>query len=231
MSFIKDLINPPPVKGNLSDHYKFFNSVHQTLSALTSVRNPTVLLDSNFAELSAKGLNPTTPADGDNTEFIKNWFVVGATAASYTITPTAYAANATIKSSSLYYVHNVVTAHNGQPFYFYQKQLATVRQYQQDYLTYGLLIKNNQSKAIKLRMDIYMFYDPTFSLKKGSTFFLQPGLNNLTSTIQTDSLTGITVGAGNYTEFRFNFIDLINGAADIELYQIKCEFGQVSTPL
>src|SRR3569623_277245 len=110
MSFLKDLINPPPTQGSLSDHYKFFNSMHQTLNGLTSVRNPTILLDSNFAELSAKGMNPTTPADGDNTEFMKNWFVFGASAADYTITPTAYAANSTIKSASLYYPHHVVTS-------------------------------------------------------------------------------------------------------------------------
>ncbi len=231
MSFLKNLINPPPTQGSIADHYKFFNSVNSALNGLTSVRNPTILNDSNFATLSAKGLSPTVPGDGNDTEFIGNWFVFGAAAADYTITPTTYPANSTIKSSSDYYVHNVVTSANGNPFYFYQKQTGTVRKYQQDYLTYGLLIKNNQNKAIKLRMDIYTFYDPTSELKKGSTFFLQPGLNNLTATLQTDSLNNIAVGSGNYTAFSLNFLDLIDGTADIEVYQIKCEFGQISTPL
>lgn len=231
MSFLRNLINPPPTQGSIADHYKFFNSVNTTLNGLTSVRNPCILTNPNFATLGPHGLTPTTQANGDNYEFISDWFVVGASAANYTITPTLYAANSTIKSSSLYYVHHVVTSANSNPFYFYQRQTGTARQFQQDYFTYGLLIKNNQFTAIKLRMDIYSFYDPSFSLKKGSTFFLQPGLNNLTATLLTDSLKDISVGVGNYTEFRINFLDLIDGTADIELYQIKCEFGTISTPL
>lgn len=231
MSFLRNLINPPPTKGSIADHYKFFNSVNTTLNGLTSVRNPTVITNANFATLSAQGTNPTTPGDGDNFEFIGSWYIVGATAADYTITATAYPSNSTVKSSSTYFVHNVVTSTNGNPFYFYQRQSGTVRQYQQDYFTYNLMIKNNGSSQIQLRMDINTFYDPTEQLTKGSTFFLQPGMNNLTSTVQTNSLDGISVGAGNYTEFRINFLNIPNGIADIELYQIKCEFGTIGTPL
>ncbi len=230
MSFLKDLINPPPTQGTISDHYKFFNSVNNSLLGLTSVQNPSILTNSDFNTLSAKLLNPTIPSDGNDVEFIGSWKVFGDTAAAYVITPTVYAANSTVKTSSDHFVHNVVTTANGQPFYFYQRQAGTVRKYQQDNFTYGLMINNNQDKAIKLRMDIFTFYDPSSSMKNGSTFFLQPGMNQLTSTVLTDSLKGIAVGAGNYTEFRINFVDLIDGTADIDLYQIKCEFGKISTP-
>lgn len=232
MSYLKNLLNPPPVNGKLEQHYDFFNSVNSALNGLTSVRNPSVVTNANFATLSAKGLTPTTQADGDGEEFIGDWQVFGASNAVYTITPTPYAVNSTIKSASPYFVDVLVTSTTGAPFYFYQRQIGTIRQYQQDYLTYNLQVQNNQSKAIKLRMDVFTFYDTTSKLTLGSTFFLQPGLQSLSCKLPlTQSLNGITVGAGNYTEFRFNFIDLIDGTADIDLYQIKCEYGQISTPL
>jgi hypothetical protein len=78
MTFLADLLNPPPISGSLQDHYDFFRDQHAGLSALRYLKNPSVLANSNFATLSAKGLIPTTQADGDNVEFIGNWFVVGA---------------------------------------------------------------------------------------------------------------------------------------------------------
>lgn len=230
MSFLHNLINPPPTKGNLDDHYKFFNSVNTSLQGLTSVRNASVLTNPDFSTLSAKGLTPTTQADADGTEFIGSFKVVGRTAGTYAITPTAYPTNSTVKSSSPYYVHVVINSFNGAPFYFYQNQPGTVRQYQNDSLTFGFSIKNNQAQQIKVMASIVSNYGSTQSVKNGSTFFLQPGMNSITSTIQTDSLQNVTVTGGNYTQFQFNFIDLVNGTADLEFYLIKCEYGKISTP-
>ena len=232
MSFLRNLLNPPPTHGELDDYYNFFNSVNSGLEGLTSVINPTVLVNPNFSILATRGLTPTTQADGDNTEFIGSWFVFGASNATYNITPSIYAANSTVQSASLYYVNTKVITANGDPFYFYQRQPLTVRKYQKSYLTYTLIAKNNQTKAIKLRMDIFTLFDPNSTLTQGSTFFLQPGFQSLSCSIPlTDSLQLKTVGAGNYTEFRLNFVDTIDGTADIDLYQIKCEFGRISTPL
>jgi hypothetical protein len=233
MTFFKDLLNPPPTKGdNWHDIYNFFNSSHAALSSLGALSNQSVLSNSNFATLGPGGLTPTTQADGDDFEFIGDWFVVGATAANYTITPTAYPTNSTVKSASDYYVKVQVTSFNNNPFYFYQRQAATVRKYQEDYFTYGLQIKNNQNKSIKVRTDIYSYYDPSNQLKTGRAIYLQPNqVTTIASNLQTQSLQGLTVGAGNYTEFRFDFIDLYDGTADIDIYLIKCEFGTISTPL
>jgi hypothetical protein len=230
MTFLVDILNPPPVTKD-SGLYKFLNDQHQGLNSLRFLKNDSVLTNSDFNTLSAAGLTPTTQADGDNFEFIGDWFVFGASNADYTITPTVYPANSTVKSASAHYVDAVVTSHNGDAFYFYQRQTATVRKYQKDYFTYGINIKNNQNKAIKVRLDIFTFYDPTSKLTTGKPIYLQPGNNLIASTLLTDTLDGITVGAGNYTEFRFNFIDLFDGTADIEMYQLKCEPGQISTPL
>jgi hypothetical protein len=233
MSRLRDLINPPSAKWAANDQelYDYLNSVYECLNGLLYVQNPTVLTNSNFNTLSAKGLNPTVPADGDDTEFIGDWFVVGASVADYVITPTVYANNSTVQSASPYFVHVEVLDYTAGDFYFYQRQMSTVRKYQKNFLTYGLQAINNQNKSIKARFDIYIYYDTGDSLKQGAAIYLEPGFNEITSTLLTDSLNGLTVGAGNYTEFRFNFLDLYDGTADIDLNLIKCEFGKISTPL
>lgn len=233
MTYLADLINPPDPPMDASDDqgYQFDNSTYEGLNALTYVSNPTVLLNANFNTLGPGGLTPTVSADGDDVEFIGDWFVFGAANADYIITPTVYATNSTIKSASEHFVGLIVSTATGDPFYFYQRQMASLRKYQKDNLTYSMMIKNNQSKVIKVRADIFCFFDPSSQLITGKPFYLQPGLNQVTSTLLTPSLEGKTVGAGSYTEFRFNYADLYDGTADIELYQIKCEFGTIGTPL
>lgn len=238
MSFLADLVNPPQNKPNAEDQYRFDNSAYETLVALTYVMNPSVVANANFATLGPSGTTPITQADGDNAEFSDDWKVFGAANATYTLTPTAYPTGAIsntspslIQTSSGYYIHVVVTTHNGGSFYFYQRQNDTVRKYQKNFFTYGVIIRNNQNKVIKIRMELFNFYDPSSTLLADNTIYLQPGLNRLTSQVTTDSLSGKTISASNYTEFRLSFLDLEDGTADLDLYQLKCEFGKVSTIL
>lgn len=232
MSFIKNLLNPPPTNGELKDYYGFFNSTFSAIDALNYSMNPSVLTNANFATLGPGGLTPITPGDGDGAEFMANWRVFGAANAAYIITPTPYAANATIPSASSYFVGMTVSSATGGPFYFYQRQLSTVRKYQRNFLTYTPIIQNNGLVPVWMRCDIYSYYDTDAILTQGSTFFAQPGLTNLSCQIaRTQSLLNKTVGAGNYTEFRINFLDFPTGTGAIEFYQIKCEFGRLSTLL
>jgi hypothetical protein len=238
MSFLNNLINPPNEKPKPEDQYRFDNSVYETLDALTYVMNPSIVVNANFATLGPSGTTAITQADGDNAEFSDEWKVFGAANATYTLTPTAYPTGviandspSTIPSASDYYIHVDVTAHNGGSFYFYQRENNTVRKYQKNFLTYGVWIRNNQNKVIKIRMELFNFYDPSSSALADNTIYLQPGLNKITSQVTTEGLAGKTVGAGNYTEFRLSFQDLVDGTADLDLYQLKCEFGKVSTLL
>ena len=80
-------------------------------------------------------------------------------------------------------------------------------------------------------MEVFNFYDPSSVLLADNTIYLQSGLNRITSQVNTSGLAGKTIGAGNYTEFRLSFLDLVDGTADIDLYQLKNEFGKVSTLL
>ena len=142
MSFLKDLFNPPnPEKPDVEDQYRFDNGVFTTLDALTYIMNPSVALNADFSTLGASGTTPITQADGDGAEFSDDWNVFGASNATYTITPTAYPTGAitgtspsTIPTASGYYIHVDVTTHNGDPFYFYQRQNNTIRKYQKNFL-------------------------------------------------------------------------------------------------
>lgn len=238
MSFLLNLINPPQIKPSVEDQYRFDNNVYETLDALTYTMNPSVITNANFATLGPSGTTPITQGDGDNAEFSDEWKVVGASAATYSITATPYPTGtisndspSTIQTASPYYENVVVSSHDGNPFYFYQRQLATIRKYQLNFFTYGVWIRNNQNKIIKIRMEIFSFYDPSSELIADNTIYLQPGLNKITSQLKTTRLAGKILGASNYTEFRLSFLDLFDGTADIDIYQLKCEFGKVSTLL
>jgi hypothetical protein len=238
MSFLINLINPPATTPKPEDQYRFDNDVFQTLDALTYVMNPSIVTNADFNTLGGSGTTPITQADGDGAEFSAGWRVFGASNATYTITPTAYPTGAisnsspsTIPTASSYYLNVAVTTANGDPFYFYQQQNNTVRKYQKNFITYGVIIRNNQDKVIKIRMELYNFYDPSDNLLADNTIYLQPGLNRVTSQVTTEGLAGKTIGAGNYTQFRLSFRDLVDGTANIDLYQLKCEFGKVSTLL
>lgn len=238
MSFLKDLFVTAYNKPSATDQYNFDNGVYETLQGLTYVMNPSVTFNANFATLGSGGLTPVTQADGDNAEFSDQWKVFGASNATYTITPTTYPTGAiandspsTVQSASNYYINVAVSAYSSGDFYFYQRQNNTVRKYQKNFLIYSIVIRNNQTKAIKVRMELYSFYDPSDSLIADNTVYLQPGLNTLTSRVNTEGLVGKTISGSNYTEFRLSFQDLIDGTADLDLYQLKCEFGTVATLL
>lgn len=231
MTRLRDVINPPSTGDSKKLQYRSDNSNYMALQGVVDFSMPSVLLNSDFNFLSTAGTTPTTQADGDNFEFIKQWDVVGATAANYTIAPTAYPNNSSIKTGSKYFLHLAVTSFNGDPFYFYQRQLNTVRKYQNRPMTYSIYINNNQSETVAVRCSIYSYFDTGDQLQEGGALYLKPGMNDLTSTINTISIKDKTIGANDYTEFRLNFIDLNSGTADLDIYWVKCEFGKTATPL
>src|SRR6185369_13895423 len=177
-------------------------------------------------------LTPTTQADCDDVEFIGDWKVFGASDATYTLSPLVYPASSTVKSSSEHYFNASITSLTNGGLYIYQRQLATVRKYQKEYFTYGLIIKNNSDKDVSIITSIYSYYDTGESLKNATTIYLKPGLNQIPSSVEiTESLADKTVGAANYTEFRIRFLDIFDSVANLDFYQVKCEFGKISTPL
>jgi len=238
MSFLEDIVDPPAEEADPAAQYFFDENIYVALVALEYIMNPSIVLNANFATLGASGLTPITEADGDGAEFSDEWDVFGAANATYSITPTAYPTGliasgspSTVKSASPYYIAMTVATVTGTPFYLYQRQANTVRKYQKDFFTFGIIVNNKQTNSIKIRMEMFNYYDTGSDLIADNTIYLQPGLNKITSLVKTQGLTGLTLGAGDYTEFRLAFIDLVNGTADLEIHQIKCEFGKISTLL
>lgn len=227
MTMLDKILNPPQTDPNKENAYKFNNDVQTNLTALNYVMNPSVVTNANFATLGTHGQSPITT----DTDISSGWNVVGAAHATFTITSASYPSNSLIQSASPYYLHVEVADHDGGDFYFYQQQNNTVRKYQKNNLIYGLIIKNNQNKVIQVRTDIFSYYDTGSDMVTSKSIYLQPGINTVGSQVLTNSLSGLSVGASPYTQFRFVFVDLVDGTADIEIYQIKCEFGIASTLL
>lgn len=239
MSFLIDAINPPQESPTKENQYKFDNGVFDAISSLAYISNPSIIVNANFATLGASGITPVTQANGDDAEWSSNWNVVGAGVSVYSLTSIPYPLGlidndspSIIQTSSGYYEGVIISSYTGSGLYFYQRQSNTVRQYQKNFLTYGVLIRNNQNSVKKISMQVYSFYDGSSpDLQSDNTIYLQPGLNKITSRVKTMGLNGQTIGAGNYTEFRLSFQDLDDGTADLDLYQLKCEFGKISTLL
>lgn len=231
MTKLVDLINPPSTSRELVDHSKFFNDQFEAIKAMRYLRNDSLLTNGDFRTPAGTGLTPTTNAQGNNAVVVQDWQVFGSTAATYTITPTLYPANSTINSFSSQYLNVSISGFSGLPLYIYQRQPNTVRQYQQNYLTYSLLAKNNGAEQVGLRFDIYFNYGASDSLLSSGIIYLQPGQTmNPTATFTTKSLQGISVTSANYTEFRLNFVSMPTGTANIDIYNIKCELGELGTP-
>lgn len=238
MTYLLDTLTPTPQLPNASEQYDYDKMVYDYLDMLSFVSNPAVTTNSDFRTLGSAGTTPVTQVDGDNAEISTGWNVFGAASATYSMTSVAYPTGAIaagspslIQSASGYYEHVEISDFSGAPLYIYQKQLETARKYQTNFLSYGIWIYNNLSTTLKLKSEIFTYFDPASATQVESVIYIKPGLNKTTNKIQTQSLSGKTLGAGNYTEFRLSFIDLGGDTADINIYQIKCEFGKISTIL
>lgn len=236
MTTLANLLNPPNDKPSKEDQYRYDNSVYESLNAISAVSNPSMITNADFSTLGSNGTTAVTQAAGNNAEFSNDWNVFGASlGATYSLQSIAYPTGAisssspsSVQSASNYYVHYAVTANPNNELYIYQRQANTVRKYQNTSLTFGVVIRNNNTSTIKIKLAIYSYFDTTNELLSGKTIYLEPGLNTVSSSINISKLTGKTLGAGNYTDFRLYFVD--TNTANIDLHQIKCEFGTVTTP-
>jgi hypothetical protein len=230
MTKLSDLINPPKPNMTADELYYLLNTYYEFLDNLVDISNVSQLTNSDFSSLS-KGLTPTTQADGDDEEFVTDWFVVGATVATYTITPTAYPENSQVKSDSAYFVNLNLTAYTPPGFYFYQRQANTVRKYQNQFLTFTVQANNNGAEYVKVRFTVIYNLGPTSQTVQSRALYLEPGFNDLNVVIQTPSLRNETVDPLNYVEFRLEFVEIYTAPAVIDFYELKGEFGKISTKL
>ena len=214
-----------------NDRYKLETSFFDMFNALADISNESRTSNPDFSALSAQGTTPTTQADGDDFEFSEDWFIVGATDATYSITMTEYPDNSEILSNSNYFIDCDIFTYTGSGLYFYQRYLNKVRYYQNRFFTISVQATNNEQSDVKLRPTVEFNYGGSSELIEGRPIYLKNGYNDISITLETPTLQGKTVMPGNYIEFRLDFAELYSGTADIEIYLIKTEFGKVSTPL
>lgn len=228
MTTLLNLLGTPSSNISKNSQYLLNNSNYECFSALTYIMNPSVVTNADFSTLGSHGQSPITT----DTDISSTWNILGASNASFIVTSASYPSNSTIPSGSNYYINLVCSSFNGSDFFIYQNQPLTVRKYQNNKLTYTIIINNNQNKIITVRNDIFFYYDTASETMLGKSIYLQPGLNIVTSTISTPSLSGLTVGSSPYTQFRLRFLDFGSpSTANIDIYQIKCEFGTIGTLL
>lgn len=230
MARLQDIINPPNESTTKEPEqlYRHMESVNQYLEGLVTIANPAQTINSDFSTLGPGGLTPVTQVDGDNTAFSSNWFVVGASVATYTITPTIYPGNSPIISASDQFINIVASAYSGNGLYFYQRQAGMVRKFQSQSVTNTIHVQNNTSNVVRVRFDLDFFLDPGDILLESGTLYLQPGFNQLSATLKTPSLRDKVVGAAAYIEFQLVFLST---PEDLDIYSLKSEFGTISTPL
>jgi len=232
MTYLSDLLKQPTPTDNQDQQYLIRSAVYSFLSGISTISNVSKINNPDFSTLGPSGMTATTQADGDNAQFMDQWFVVGSGVATYSLTPTLYPANSGIISASRYFVNAVVSGYLGTGLYFYQRQLNTLRLYQSSYITITVNATNKGTNTIKMRSAINSFYNPSSNLVQGAAIFLQPGENTVSSTLSLMNIRNQTVGAGSYTEFRLLFDDLgTTHTANIDFHAIKAEFGTISTPL
>lgn len=234
MSTLETLLVPTPPQSKITDKKELFNHLNSTYNfqqALLSIKNDSLVDNYDFSVLGPSGMTPTNQSDGDDAEFMDNWFVVGSSQANYNLTPTDYPNNSPIITPSNYFVNVNVSDYSGSGLYFYQRQSGSsaLRKLQQSYLTLGLYAKNNGSKQISLGFNLYLYLDPSSISYPSGKIWLQPGMNKLIATVRTDSLQNMTVNSGSYIEWRLNFYDLDNSNCDFDMYLYKSEYGNIHT--
>lgn len=248
--FIKQLGNPPIYTAINQSNYGSDNfptlkgsdmigSVHadwqkwmQQLTDITNTNNyygnPSLTVNADFY-WNAGVANPVST----DTFFSEKWQVVGAAVATFTLTQTAFAANDSDQIGSTTYIRVQVAAYTSGAFYLRQRQTGAdiVRRYQGRVINFSLLAYNNQSKSIKLGLEIFVFFNPSSTTFSEAVVQLDPGANELSSAINTDFLGSTAVGANPYVEFRLRFIDLVDGTADFNLIYLKAEIADQPTIL
>lgn len=233
-----DQTNYPGLKGS-----DMVGSIHadwqkwlQQLTTLTNVNNyygnPSVLLNSDFYWNTGVA-SPVTQADGNGAFFSEKWQVQGAAVANYSLAQTAFAANDADQIGSTTYIHVTVSSYSSGDFYLYQRQTGSefLRRYQGRLLNFSLLANNNQNKTIKLKLEIFFYFNPTSVAYSEGTVLLNPGQNELSSAINTNFIGTTAVGASPYVEFRLRFSDLVDGTADVNLIYLKAEMADQPTVL
>ena len=247
--FIPTVGNPPSKdlfldKANDGEHINHRNWVNWTNSISNLINNaeyygnPSEALNSDF--YWQRGITtPITQADGDGAFFAEKWQIHGASVATYTITTTAYAADASDQIGSIYYENFDISNYTGNgsnsDFYAYQRtatQSCFLRRFQERIVSMSCNVTNNLPTLASARFEIYFYFDgDTPQRFMGNNFEMQPGFQEVSDQIETIPLAGITIGVAPYVEFRFVICNLENNISQFNLGDLKVEIADQASIL
>lgn len=214
----------------------FFTAIQEKTQSLNERSFNCLLRNPDFNILSANGITPITPAQGSDYEMVSNWYVSNNDLLNnYTITPVNYSSIPPFGTGSNYYL-NVSIPTLASPFYFYNKNYSTTGQFISSSQTNGQtvacssIIKNNTNVRQKVRFSAFL--NGSGDTVSGDGVFLEPDSYNLISTnIEIPDIKGTTSGASAYTQFRLNFENNYGAAMDMDIFYLKTEISNLSTPL
>ena len=213
----------------------FLSDIKNSTSSLVDRSFDSILRNPDFNILSANGTAPVTPAQGSDYEVISNWFLVNGGGNSYTITPTAYTTIPPFGTGSKYYLNlNIPSLSSGLYLYNLNYSLTdkfyNSSQLSDQDVTFSSIIHNKTDTAQKVRFSA--FINGLGTTINGGGIFLQPqAINLISNTIRMPQTRGQPVGSGNYTQFRLNFENNYASTLNADVYYLKAEMSNVSTPL
>lgn len=214
----------------------FFNAVKEKIESFNNRSFDCILRNPDFNILSSNGTAPVTPTQGSNYELVSNWYLMnGDMSNNYIITPTAYPSIPPFGTGSNYYL-NVSIPTLSSPFYFYNKNYSSSGQFisssqtSGQTITFSSVIKNNTSEQQKVRFSAYI--NGTSQLIKGGGVFLQPDSYNLISTsLDIPDVKTSVSDTSAFTQFQFSFENDYGTPMDMDIYYLKTEISNLSTPL
>lgn len=241
-SIVQQISNPPnwstvsDESGVASiDYQRLFSSLHSNSNSLINRAQEYILRNPDFNLLSANGYNPVTQASPNLTEIVSKWFVSNGAGNTFSLTPTAYTATQRSASGSVNYLNVVVTT-LASTLSLLNQNYSTTGQFRADSLSGQLIslsaiIRNNNLSQLKAPLCSFSANTPGFGVTPGEGIFLQTGLNFLTTNIQMPDFGDTNLGANPYTQFQFNIDNAYSENLDFDIFYLKSEVSDLSTPL
>jgi hypothetical protein len=236
-------MSAPPIWSQVSnkqgvasiDYERFFNATQSNISVLINNAQPYLTVNPDFNVLSANGYNAVTNSSANLTAIVSNWMIDNGTGNVFNIMPVAYTDSQRPISGSNNYINAQVTTLN-TPITLINQNYSTTGQFRGDTytgqtLTFSTVINNNnvsQSHAPELQFQAYLSNIGTIA---GNTFYLQPNLNYIRTTLQIPQFNTQDFGSNPYTQFQVAINAANNENLNFDIYYFKTELSDSATPL
>jgi len=241
-TIVQNISNPPnwstvaDEQGVASiDYQRLFSSLHANSNSLINRAQEYILRNPDFNVLSSNMYAPVTQASTDLTEIFSKWFVSNGTGNTFTLTPTAYTGTQRSASGSINYL-NVQVPVLATPLSLLNQNFSTTGQFRSDSLSGQLIslsaiIRNNNTGQLKSPACSFSANTPGIGMTNGGGIYLQKAFNFINTDIQMPDFGDTDLGSNPYTQFQFNIDNAYSESLDFDIFYLKAELSDLSTPL